>query len=43
MPARTRAFLDALEAEFSAPACQQVQAAIALAKREHVPAKRRSS
>jgi DNA-binding transcriptional LysR family regulator len=25
MPARTRVFLDALQAEFSAPACQRVE------------------
>jgi DNA-binding transcriptional LysR family regulator len=34
MPARTRAFLDALETEFSGPACQAAVEKIARAKRE---------
>lgn len=34
MPARTRAFLDALAAEFSDPRCQQVEARIERTKRE---------
>jgi DNA-binding transcriptional LysR family regulator len=33
MPARTRVFLDALQAEFSGPNCQQVEARIAETKR----------
>jgi len=33
MPARTRVFLDALEAEFAGPQCQRVQAQVAEAKR----------
>ena len=32
MPARTRVFLDALQAEFSGPECQQVEAAVRRAK-----------
>jgi DNA-binding transcriptional LysR family regulator len=34
MPARTRVFLDAIEAQFSGPACQRVQEELARAKRE---------
>lgn len=39
MPARTRAFLDALEAEFSAPACQRAEAELQRAKRAGAPAR----
>ena len=38
MPARTRVFLDALQAEFSGPRCQAEQAKVAAAKRD-APAK----
>lgn len=38
MPARTRAFLDALEAEFSAPACQRADAEMQRFKRERAAA-----
>lgn len=34
MPARTRMFLDALQAEFSGPRCQQIEAQIEQAKRK---------
>jgi DNA-binding transcriptional LysR family regulator len=36
MPARTRVFLDALQAEFSSPRCQQVEAQIARTKVERL-------
>jgi DNA-binding transcriptional LysR family regulator len=39
MPARTRAFLDALQAEFSAPACQRAEAELQRAKRAGAPAR----
>ena len=35
MPARTRVFLDALQAEFSGPECQQAEAAVRRAKAEN--------
>jgi DNA-binding transcriptional LysR family regulator len=34
MPARTRVFLDALQAEFSGPRCQQIEARVEQTKRE---------
>jgi len=36
MPARTRVFLDALQAEFSGPKCQQVEAQVQQTKRERL-------
>jgi hypothetical protein len=40
MPARTRVFLDALAAEFSAPKCKQVEAAV---RRDHIRLSRSDS
>ena len=43
MPARTRVLLDAIEAEFSGPACQKVHEDVARAKRARIAAKPRPS
>jgi len=40
MPARTRAFLDALDAEFSAPRCQAARARAAQSRQERIEAAR---